>query len=264
MLFQDLSIATSKKQVWKGKWEQATLCSTDINSLLLFQARSGGGAVDQRAVPSEGSVCWGQCFWRSPVPCSDLEDTLAAACSAQWDTEMQRIPTSCTNNPRLNLEIWLLQELFPFNTVQSVTFLSCPVRDTRSFLVSTGWAAYHNISWEWWRQRGQKWPAWTQVSESTPIPLRTLFLTRTFKLTRDSAGGLGGPLESPQDPWPASSWNILKCHVASETFQPCWFVWEINHTLAVWTVESHLLTSWQKAEQRDFLHPQPASSPNSP
>lgn len=45
-------------------------------------------ALDQRVGPSEVSVCWGQCFWQSPLPCSDLEDTLAAAYSTQWDGEV--------------------------------------------------------------------------------------------------------------------------------------------------------------------------------
>lgn len=45
-------------------------------------------ALDQSAVLSEVSVCWGQCFWQSPLPCSDLEDTLATTYSTQWDGEV--------------------------------------------------------------------------------------------------------------------------------------------------------------------------------
>lgn len=54
----------------------------------IVSGTKGGEALDQRAVPSEVSVCCGQCFWQSPLPCSDLGDTLAAAYSTQWDREM--------------------------------------------------------------------------------------------------------------------------------------------------------------------------------
>lgn len=52
----------------------------NINSWELSQVW-GRGRADQRAVPSEGSVCWGQRFWQTPYPRSDLKDVSAATCS---------------------------------------------------------------------------------------------------------------------------------------------------------------------------------------
>lgn len=61
--------------------------STDKQSAIVSGMRRVE-VLDQRAVLSEVSVCWGQCFWQSPLPCYDLEDTLAAAYSNQWDGEV--------------------------------------------------------------------------------------------------------------------------------------------------------------------------------
>lgn len=56
------------------------LSSTHISSAIVSAAGVGGGgggeATDQRAVPSEGSLCWGQRFWQSPLAGFDLEDPL--------------------------------------------------------------------------------------------------------------------------------------------------------------------------------------------
>lgn len=85
--------------------------------------KKGRRGADQRAVPSEGSVCWGQRFWQTPLPllwpggCPDC-----CTLQTQWAEELRWIPTSCPllrklhttakeNNTGLNCKCWILSTI---------------------------------------------------------------------------------------------------------------------------------------------------------
>lgn len=63
---KNLSQSNIKNMIWKQKWESRLDCVSEIS--IVWYCLREEEAADQRAVPSEGSVCWGQCFWQTPLP----------------------------------------------------------------------------------------------------------------------------------------------------------------------------------------------------